>query len=78
MSNLKINKKGTKAIRKKMADTKKVKITINFDAYVLEEIKRMTKNMGSQYQTLLNKIVRDSIAEKHSKETRLDRIEKYL
>lgn len=78
MSNLKIDKKGTKAMRKKMAEAKKVKITINFDADILDEIKKMANDMGSPYQTLLNKIVRDSVKQKKTQESRLDRLEKEL
>ena len=78
MSDLKINKKNTKTIRKKMAESKKVKITINFDADVLGEIKQMAEDLGSPYQTLLNKIVKDAVKTKSLKETRLDRLEKEI
>ena len=37
MSNFKINKKGTKAIREKAAVAKEMKITINFDTEATEK-----------------------------------------
>lgn len=76
MSNLKIDKKGTKAMRKKVTETKKVKITINFDSDILDEIKKLADDMGSPYQTLLNKLVRDSLVKKRAEEDRLSRLEK--
>lgn len=78
MSDLKVDKKGTQAMRKKMAESSKVKITINFDADVLDEIKKMAEDMGSPYQTLLNKIVKDSLKCKKAEESRLDRLEKEI
>lgn len=76
LSDLKYNKKATDSIRKKMAQTDKVKITINFDADILEEVKNMANEMGSPYQTLLNKLLRESIQQKLGEESRLDRLEK--
>lgn len=78
MSDLKKDTKGTKALRRKMVESSKVKITINFDADVLAEIKKMADDMGSPYQTLLNKIVRDSLKRKQAEESRLDRLEKEI
>lgn len=78
IKNLKKDVKGTERLRKTMAGSSKVKITINFDADILDEIKRMAAAQGSPYQTLLNKIVRDSIKRKKSEESRLDRLEKEL
>ena len=76
MSNIKIDKQGTRSLRKKIAESSKVKITINFDSDVLDEIKKMADDMGSPYQTLLNKIVKDSLKRKRADEKRLDRLEK--
>ncbi len=78
ISNLKIDKKGTKAMRKKVAETKKVKITINFDSDVLDEVKKIADDMGSPYQTLLNKLVRDSLVQKRAEEDRLSRLEREI
>jgi len=78
MSNLKKDKKGTKAMREAMTQTKKIKITINFDSDVLNEVKKLADDMGSPYQTLLNKMVKDSLKQKKAEETRLDKLEKEL
>ena len=76
ISDLKMNQRGTLAIRKKAKATKKIKITINFDADILGEVKKLAKDTGSPYQTLLNKIVRDSLKEKMVREDRLSSLEK--
>ena len=55
-----------------------MKITINFDASILDEVKEMAERMGSPYQTLLNKIVKDSLDQKKLEEKRLDRLEKEI
>jgi len=78
MSDLKKDKKGTKAMREAMAKSKKVKITINFDSDILDEIKKLADEIGSPYQTLLNKMVKDSLARKKDEESRLDRLEKEI
>ncbi len=78
MSDLKLDKKGTKAMRNSMAKSKKVKITINFDADILDQVKILAESMGSPYQTLLNKLVKDSLVKKSAEESRLDRLEKEI
>lgn len=75
MSEVKFNKKATSAMRKK-ALTKKVKITINFDDDILYEVKSLAQDIGTPYQTLLNKMLRDSLKTKKSQEGRLARLEK--
>ena len=78
MSDLKYDKAGTEKMRKSMAKTKKVKITINFDANILDEVRAMAEKMGTPYQTLLNKIVKDALIKKNANESRLDRLEREL
>lgn len=53
VSDVMLDKKGTKAMREAMAKTKKVKITINFDADILEDVKKLAEDSGAPYQTLL-------------------------
>ena len=77
-SNLKISKKGTQAIRKKAAALKKIKITINFDSDILNETKKLANQMGTPYQTLLNKILRDALLAKKAHDDRLGRIEREI
>ena len=76
MSNLKINKKATKAMRDKAKASKKAKITINFDVDVLNKVKKLAKDMGAPYQTLLNKILMEALETKRTREDRLDLLEK--
>ncbi len=75
MSNVKLDKKGTKTTRKAMAKSKKIKITINFDADVIEQVKTISDETGTPYQTLLNKILKEALIQKNSEINRLDRLE---
>ncbi len=77
-SHLKVDTKGTKAIRKMMAKSKKVKITINVDEDLLHELRRMAESMGTPYQTLLNKVLKDAVLSKIEDGSRLDRLEREL
>lgn len=75
MSTLKSDKKGTLAIRELMAKCKKVKITINFNSDVFDEVKELVQKIGHPYQTLLNRLIKDSLLSKYAKESRLDKLE---
>ncbi len=76
LSDLKLNKERTLAMRKAAAKSKKVKITINFDSDILHTVKKLAKVTETPYQTLLNRIVRDSLKNAKSQESRLSRLEK--
>ncbi len=76
LSDLKVDTKGTKAIRKLMTRSKKVKITINVDEDLLQELRRMAESMGTPYQTLLNKVLKDAVLSKIEDGSRLDRLER--
>ena len=78
INDLKIDTKGTKAIRKMMAKSKKVKITINVDEDILIEIRQMAETMGTPYQTLLNKVLKDAVKLKADEGSRLDRLEQEI
>jgi predicted DNA binding CopG/RHH family protein len=78
LSDLKVDSKGTKAIRKMMTKSKKVKITINVDEDLLQELRRMAESMGTPYQTLLNKVLKDAVLSKIEDGSRLDRLEREL
>jgi len=78
MSNMKIDKKGTAQMREAFSKNKKVRVTINFDADILESVRKMAEEMGSPYQTLLNKIVRDAVIKKSKEESRIDHIEEEI
>ena len=78
LSNMIIDKKGTKAIRSMAAKTKKIKITINIDFDSLEALKERAINSGASYQKLLNQILKEGLDRKNDSESRLDRLEKEL
>lgn len=76
LSDLKLDKKGTKKMREEMGKSPKIKITINFDKDLLDEIKKMAVEVGAPYQTLLNKILKDAIIVKRDENDRLGQLEK--
>jgi predicted DNA binding CopG/RHH family protein len=78
LSDLKVDTKGTKSIRKMMTKSKKVKITINVDEDLLQELRRMAESMGTPYQTLLNKVLKDAVLSKIEDGSRLDRLEREI
>ena len=76
LSDLKIDTKGTKAMRKMMAKAKKIKITVNVDEDLLVELKHMAEETGTPYQSLLNRILKDAVMSKKDEGSRLDRLER--
>lgn len=76
LSDLKIDNKGTKAMRKMMAKAKKIKITINVDEDLLVELKHMAEETGTPYQALLNRVLKDAVMTKKDEGSRLDRLER--
>jgi predicted DNA binding CopG/RHH family protein len=78
LNDLKIDLKGTKAIRKMMAKSKKVKITVNVDEDLLLELRHMAEAIGTPYQTLLNKVLKDAVMSKVDEGSRLDRLEREI
>ncbi len=78
LSDLKIDNKGTKAMRKIMAKAKKIKITVNVDEDLLMELKNMAEETGTPYQSLLNRALRDGIISKTKESSRLDRLEREI
>jgi len=78
LSNLKIDEKGTKALRKVMARSKSIKITINVENDSLTAIKEMASDTGVPYQRLLNQLLKEAIKKRSQNENRLDKLEKEL
>jgi len=76
LSDVKVDVKGTKAIRSMMAKAKKIKITINVDEDLLAELRQMADSSGVPYQTLLNRVLKDAISLKRDEGSRLDRLER--
>lgn len=75
ISDIKIDVKGTKTMRELMAKTKKIKITVNVDQDVLLELRKMAKQSGTPYQSLLNHLLKESVTSKRNEKSRLDRLE---
>ena len=78
LSDLKIDTKGTKAMRKMMAKAKKIKITVNVDEDLLVELKHMAEETGTPYQSLLNRVLKDAVMSKKNEGSRLDRLEREI
>jgi predicted DNA binding CopG/RHH family protein len=78
LSDVKLDIKGTKAVRSMIAKSKKTNITVNLDDDLLREIRKMADSMGTPYQTLLNKVLKDAISSKKNEGSRLDRLEREL
>ena len=76
LSDLKIDTKGTKAMRKMMTKSKKIKITVNVDEDLLTELRQMAEETGTPYQSLLNKVLKDAVMGKKAEGSRLDRLER--
>lgn len=78
LTNLVIDRKGTKQMRAQAAKTDKVKITINIDQDSLESLRKMAGSTGASYQKLLNKILREGLTEQVNSDSRISRIEKEI
>jgi len=78
LGDLRIDPKGTKAMRKMMAKSKKIKITINVDADLLLQLKHMAEEIGTPYQSLLNRVLKDAVITKKDEGSRLDRLEREI
>ncbi len=75
---MKIDKAGTAKIRAALAGDKTVKVTINIDAESLRSLKRISQRTGVPYQNLLGRLVKKSVKDRGSTESRLDRLEREL
>ena len=78
MTNLRIDTAGTKKVRTAMQRARSVKITINIDADSLSALRETAECTGVPYQRLLNKILKEGLANQNLNEDRLARIEKEL
>lgn len=76
LSDLRIDTKGTKAMREKMAKARKIKITINIDEDVLESVRGRADESGIPYQSLLNRLLRDAVNKASVNDSRLEKLER--
>ena len=78
LTDLVLDRKGTKSIRAQADKTQKIKITINIDQDSLETLRKMAGSTGASYQKLLNQILKEGLSEHATSESRLNRLEKEL
>jgi predicted DNA binding CopG/RHH family protein len=78
LSNLRLDRAGTRRLRAEMVKSKSIKITINIDADSLLALKGMAEDTGVPYQRLLNRLLKDGLKKQDTTETRLRRLEQEL
>lgn len=79
MTNVKVDKVGTRRMRGEMAKAKKVKITINLDSDLLAILRDLAEDRGTPYQTMINRMLRQVAMEKKAlDESRLEKLEREL
>jgi predicted DNA binding CopG/RHH family protein len=76
LSDLVLDKEGTRQIRRRMAPTASVKITINIDGNSLAILRSKSAATGIPYQRLLNQILAQGLETSRRSESRLERLEK--
>ena len=75
-SELKRDAKGTARMRRKMARTKRIKITINVDEESIAKLKHLSEESGVPYQNLLNQVLKAGLEQRTSSNSRLDQLER--
>jgi predicted DNA binding CopG/RHH family protein len=76
LSELEVDQKGTRQIRRRMAASESVKITINIDKRNLDSLRAKAAETGIPYQRLLNRLLTRALKIDHESESRLTRLEK--
>jgi len=75
LDDLKIDERGTRQIRRRMAASRSVKITINIDSDNLDILRAKSAATGVPYQRLLNQFLTQALVSHRESESRLDRLE---
>ena len=78
LSNLKVDVRGTRTMRRAATKSKKVKITINIDEDSLSHLRNRSDKTGVPYQRLLNQILKEALKEDEAVENRLEKLEREL
>jgi predicted DNA binding CopG/RHH family protein len=78
LNELEIDLKGTEQIRRRMAASGSVKITINIDKTTLDILRAKAANSGVPYQRLLNQFLSKALQSDEQTESRLDCLEKEI
>ena len=76
LTELEIDDKGTRQIRRKMAASRSIKITINIDKSNLDILRLKAAKTGVPYQRLLNQFLGKALQIDAQTESRLDHLEK--
>ena len=78
LSNLKVDVRGTRAMRGAAAKSKKVKITINIDEDSLSHLRNRSHKTGVPYQRLLNQVLKEALRGEEDVGNRLEKLEREL
>ena len=78
LSDLKVDEEGTRQIRRRMAASGPVKITINIDRDSLAILRAKSAATGVPYQRLLNQFLAKALESNRESESLLDRLEKEI
>ncbi|MBI1859824.1 MAG: BrnA antitoxin family protein [Deltaproteobacteria bacterium] len=78
LSDLTVDVKGTRMMRRAAAKSRKVKITINIDGDSLSRLKSHSDKTGVPYQRLLNQILKEALKGEDAMESRLEKVEREL
>ncbi|MBN2320764.1 MAG: hypothetical protein JXR49_16920 [Acidobacteria bacterium] len=76
LSDLEIDKRGTRRIQRGMASAKAVKITINIDKESLDILRDKAAKTGVPYQRLLNRLLAKALQGDKETDSRLTRLER--
>ena len=68
LSDLKLDIDGTRRMRSMMAKVRKIKITINLDADILERLRNEATKNGTPYQRYLNRLLREAFIQRKKEE----------
>jgi predicted DNA binding CopG/RHH family protein len=76
LNELELDREGTRQIRRRMAATPSIKITINIDKDNLDRLRAKASETGIPYQRLLNRFLTKALQMDKESESRLTRLEK--
>lgn len=77
-SDLRFNKKKTLEVREKASQSKKIRITIYLDEELVTKLKKEALSRGGKYQSLLNSILSQALANRTSEVDRIEKLEREL
>ena len=76
LNNLTIDRVGTRQLRTQLKKSKKIKITINFDAASLRFVRKIDGKTSPPYHQLISQLLKENLDDNAL--SRLDRIEREL